>query len=61
MQKRRGALRIAFASTLTFVLYFSGMDGGRMVIESIVLCFVGWGMIVFTHRYNFDFAELISP
>jgi len=50
MHKRRGALRVVFASTLIFVLYFSGMDGGRMVIESIVLCFVGWGMIVVTHR-----------
>ncbi len=60
MSMRGAALRVAFASTLTFVLYFSWMDGGRMVIESIVLCFVGWGMIVVTHRYNLDFADLIA-
>ena len=60
MSMRGAALRVAFASTLVFVLYFSWMDGGRMIIESIVLCFVGWGMIVVTHRYNLDFADLIA-
>jgi diguanylate cyclase (GGDEF)-like protein len=60
MSMRGAALRVAFASTLIFVLYFSWMDGGRMIIESSVLCFVCWGMIVVTHRYNLDFADLIS-
>lgn len=59
MAMRAAAMRVAAVSTLSFVLYFSWADQGRMLVEAIVLSFVGIGMIVVTHRYNLDFSKLV--
>ncbi|MXO73320.1 EAL domain-containing protein [Altererythrobacter buctensis] len=59
MSMRAAALRVALASTVAFVLYFSWIDDGKMIVQAIVLSFVGAGMMVVTHRYNLDFSQMI--
>lgn len=59
MAMRAAAMRVAAVSTISFVMYFSWADDGRMLVEAIVLSFVGIGMIVVTHRYNLDFSKLV--
>lgn len=59
MTLRAAAMRVAAASTLSFAAFFAWTDEGRMAVEAVVLCFVGAGMMVVTHRYNLSFAELI--
>ncbi len=59
MTMRAAAMRVALASTLTFVVYFSFVDDGKMLVEAVVLFFVGAGMMVVTYRFNLDFANLI--
>jgi len=60
MTIRAASLRVATATTLSFVGFFSFADDGRMLVEAIVLLFVGFGMIVVTLRYNIDFDQLIK-
>ncbi|MEQ6333769.1 EAL domain-containing protein [Sphingobium sp. MK2] len=59
MALRAAAMRVAAVSTLSFAIYFSWVDQGRMLVEAIVLSFVGIGMMVVTHRYNRDFSKLV--
>lgn len=59
MTLRGAAMRVALVSTLSFVLYFSWADDGRVLAQAIVLCVVCAGMVVVTHRYNRSFSELI--
>ncbi|MDI1297363.1 MAG: EAL domain-containing protein [bacterium] len=59
MTLRAAAMRVAAVSTLSFALFFSWADGGHMLVESVVLGFVGAGMMVVTHRYNLDFSKLV--
>lgn len=59
MPLRAAAMRVAVASTFSFVFYFSWADGGHMLSQAIVLCLVGTGMVVVTHRYNQSYAALI--
>lgn len=59
MTLRAAAMRVALVSTLSFVFYFSWIDGGQLLGQSIVLTLVCIGMIVVTHSYNISFSELI--
>lgn len=59
MTLRGAAMRVALVSTLSFVLYFSWADEGRVLPQAVVLCVVCAGMVVVTHRYNLSFSELI--
>lgn len=59
MSLRAAAMRVAVVSTLSFVMFFSWADEGRMLVEAVVLGFVGAGMMVVTHRYNLDFSQLV--
>ncbi|WP_068072487.1 putative bifunctional diguanylate cyclase/phosphodiesterase [Novosphingobium lentum] len=59
MTMRAAAMRVAATSTLIFVIFFAGVDRGRMLVEAMVLCCVGLGMMVVTYRYNLDFSQLI--
>ena len=59
MSLRAAALQVALSSTLAFVLYFSWIDDGKMIVQAVVLSFVGAGMMVVTHRYNLDFSQMI--
>lgn len=59
MTLRPAAMRVALVSTLSFLLYFSWVDEGRLLAQSVVLTLVCIGMIVVTHRYNISFSELI--
>lgn len=59
MTMRAAAMRVALITTLSFVVYFPLVDHGRMLVEAIVMGFVGFGMMVVVHRYNRDFAALI--
>ena len=58
MAMRAAAMRVAATSTIAFISYFSWVDDGRMLVEAVVLGFVGFGMMAVTHRYTQDFAEL---
>lgn len=59
MTMRAAAMRVAVVSTFSFVLYFMWVDEGQMVVEAVVLMFVGVGMMVVTYRFNIDFTNLI--
>ncbi|WP_372732113.1 putative bifunctional diguanylate cyclase/phosphodiesterase [Novosphingobium sp.] len=59
MTMRAAAMRVALVSTSSFVLYFLWADSGKMLVEAVVLMFVGAGMMVVTYRFNIDFANLI--
>lgn len=59
MTLRAAAMRVAVACTLCFVVYFSWVDGGRLLPQTLVLCCVSAGMVVVTHRHNQSFSELI--
>ncbi len=59
MTMRAAAMRVAVVSTLAFVFHFMWVDEGRMLVEAVVLVFVGAGMMVVTYRFNIDFANLI--
>ena len=59
MTLRAAAMRVAAVSTLSFAVFFSLADGSRMLVEAVVLGFVGVGMMVVTHRYNLDFSKLV--
>lgn len=59
MTLRPAAMRVALVSTLSFLFYFSWVDGGKLLGQSVVLTLVCIGMIVVTHRYNISFSELV--
>ena len=59
MTMRAAAMRVAVVSTLAFVLHFMWADNGQMLVEAVVLVFVGAGMMVVTYRFNIDFSNLI--
>jgi len=59
MSIRAAAMRVAVITMFWSASYFSWIDHGRMLIESIVMCLVGGGMMVVTHRYNRDFSQMI--
>ncbi|MBF9149835.1 putative bifunctional diguanylate cyclase/phosphodiesterase [Novosphingobium jiangmenense] len=59
MTLRPAAMRVAVVSTLSFLFYFSWVDGGHLLAQSVVLTLVCIGMIVVTHSYNISFSELI--
>ncbi|WP_295636080.1 hypothetical protein [Novosphingobium sp.] len=50
MTIRAAVMRVAATSTACFVIYFSLVDDGQMLVEALVLCFVGLGMMVVTNR-----------
>jgi diguanylate cyclase (GGDEF)-like protein len=60
MTMRAAAMRAAASSTVPFVAYFAWVDEGRMFTEAVVMLWVGIGMMIVTHRYNQDFAQLIQ-
>lgn len=60
MTLRAAAMRVAVVSTFSFAFYFSWVDGGHLLPQTLVLCCVSAGMVVVTHRFNQSFAELIS-
>lgn len=49
MTSRIAAMLVAVVSTVSFVLYFSWVDGGQLLPQSMVLCCVCVGMAVVTH------------
>ncbi|MFY7837141.1 MAG: diguanylate cyclase domain-containing protein, partial [Novosphingobium sp.] len=59
MTLRAAAMRVAVVSTFSFAFYFSWVDGGHLLPQTLVLCLVSAGMVVVTHRYNLSFSELI--
>lgn len=59
MTLRAAAMRTAVASTLPFALYFSWVDEGQWLAQTIVLCLVSAGMMVVTLRYNDAFSQLV--
>lgn len=59
MTLRAAAMRTAVASTLPFALYFSWVDEGQWLAQTIVLCLVSAGMMVVTLRYNEAFSQLV--
>ncbi len=60
MAMRAASMRVAATSTIAFVSYFSTVDDGKMLVPSVVLAFVGMGMIAITYRYNNDFSDLVK-
>jgi diguanylate cyclase (GGDEF)-like protein len=59
MTMRAAAMRVAATSTLVFVVFFTMVDHGQMMVVAVVLGCVGVGMMIVTHRYNLDFSKLI--
>ena len=59
MTLRAAAMLVAFVSTIAFALYFSWVDGGRLLPQALVLCCVCAGMAVVTHSFNRSFSELV--
>lgn len=59
MTLRAAAMRTAVACTLPFALYFSWVDQGQWLAQTIVLCLVSTGMMVVTLRYNEAFSQLV--
>lgn len=60
MTLRAAAMLVAVVSTLSFALYFSWVEGGHMLPQSLVLCCVCIGMAVVTHSFNRSFSEVVE-
>jgi diguanylate cyclase (GGDEF)-like protein len=60
MTLRAAAMRVAVVSTVGFALYFSWVEGGQLLPQSLVLCAVCVGMAVVTHSFNRSFAEVVE-
>ena len=59
MTLRAAALLVSVVSTIAFALYFSWVDGGRLMPQSLVLCCVCAGMAVVTQSFDRSFSELV--
>ena len=59
MTLRAAALLVSVVSTIAFALYFSWIDGGRLLPQSLVLCCVCVGMAVVTQSFNRSFSEVV--
>jgi diguanylate cyclase (GGDEF)-like protein len=60
MTLRAAAMRVAVVSTVGFALYFSWVEGGQLLPQSLVLCCVCLGMAVVTHSFNRSFSEVVE-
>lgn len=60
MTLRAAAMLVAVVSTISFALYFSWVEGGQLLPQSLVLCCVCIGMAVVTHSFNRSFAEVVQ-
>lgn len=60
MTLRAAAMLVAVVSTLSFALYFSWVEGGELLPQSLVLCCVCIGMAVVTHSFNRSFSEVVQ-
>lgn len=60
MTLRAAAMLVAVVSTLSFALYFSWVEGGQLLPQSLVLCCVCIGMAVVTHSFNRSFSEVVE-
>ena len=60
MTLRAAAMLVAAVSTISFALYFSWVEGGQLLPQSLVLCCVCIGMAVVTHSFNRSFAEVVQ-
>lgn len=60
MTLRAAAMLVAVVSTVSFALYFSWVDGGQLLPQSLVLCCVCVGMAVVTHSFNRSFSEVVG-
>lgn len=60
MTLRAAAMLVAVVSTVSFVLYFSWVEGGHLLPQSLVLCCVCAGMAVVTHSFNRSFSEVVQ-
>lgn len=60
MTLRPAAMLVAVVSTISFALYFSWVEGGQLLPQSLVLCCVCIGMAVVTHSFNRSFSEVVQ-
>lgn len=60
MTLRAAAMRVSVVSTIAFALYFSWVEGGQLLPQSLVLCCVCIGMAVVTHSFNRSFSEVVQ-
>ncbi|KPF63551.1 diguanylate cyclase [Porphyrobacter sp. AAP60] len=60
MTLRAAAMLVAAVSTISFALYFSWVEGGQLLPQSLVLCCVCIGMAVVTHSFNRSFSEVVQ-
>ncbi|RNJ62839.1 MAG: EAL domain-containing protein [Porphyrobacter sp. IPPAS B-1204] len=60
MTLRAAAMLVAVVSTISFALYFSWVEGGQLLPQSLVLCCVCIGMAVVTHSFNRSFSEVVQ-
>ena len=60
MTLRAAAMLVAVVSTVAFALYFSWVEGGQLLPQSLVLCCVCAGMAVVTHSFNRSFSEVVQ-
>jgi diguanylate cyclase (GGDEF)-like protein len=60
MTLRPAAMLVAVVSTVSFALYFSWVEGGQLLPQSLVLCCVCAGMAVVTHSFNRSFSEVVQ-
>lgn len=60
MTLRAAAMRVAVVSTVSFALYFSWVENGQLLPQSLVLCCVCLGMAVVTHSFNRSFSEVVE-
>lgn len=60
MTLRAAAMRVAVVSTIGFALYFSWVEDGQLLPQSLVLCCVCVGMAVTTHSFNRSFSEVVA-
>lgn len=60
MTLRPAAMLVAVVSTISFALYFSWVEGGQLLPQSLVLCCVCIGMAVVTHSFNRSFSEVVE-
>lgn len=60
MTLRAAAMLVAVVSTVSFALYFSWVEGGQLLPQSLVLCCVCAGMAVVTHSFNRSFSEVVQ-
>jgi len=59
MTVRAAAMLVALVATVSFASYFSWVDGGKFLPQTLVLFCVCTGMVVVTYNFNRSFAELV--